>query len=154
ATFSHDIDLVKNLIGADQSQGDDEEHGGAQQRQRDIGEDLPSIGPIDLRRLIDKVRNVLQRGQEDDHHGDEGGPYVHQHDRRERNTGPADPIPDGQAKQFGAQKLRTAAQRNAQFFEQNVDQTVGGVEPGQRLPSAKGDGFQHLIDQAASLVEK
>src|SRR3954471_18273953 len=61
--LAHDVDLVEDLPGADESEGQDEEEGRLEHGQRDVAEPLPAPGAVDLGCFLDFEGDVLQRGE-------------------------------------------------------------------------------------------
>src|ERR687893_2486705 len=67
AASGHQIDDVEHLERSDDLEDDDEEGGGSQKRPRHAAELPPPAGAVQLRRLVEILRDGLQTGQEDDH---------------------------------------------------------------------------------------
>src|SRR5699024_2061914 len=72
----HDRDDVEGLRGGDDPGDGQEERDRAQQRQGEVAEELPSVGAVERRRLVDVPGEVEDRGVADDGHEAEPLPGV------------------------------------------------------------------------------
>src|SRR5205085_6619231 len=66
-TLSHYVDQVKDLKWAQNSYDDDEEARGLEQGPGDAPKRLPTVGTVDVRRLVIVARYILQPCHEDNH---------------------------------------------------------------------------------------
>ncbi len=121
------IDLVEDLPRADDPERHDEVDLRTQHRHDHVAEALEPRRPVDRRRLLDLLADVLQAAEEDQHHRPARRPDRHRHHREHRHRRPAQPLPPRQLEDLAAQPRRRLV--DAEHAEQVVDEPVRLVEP-------------------------
>ncbi len=123
---AHHQCLGKDVEGTDDTHHEVEQDHRGQQRQRDMPEALPGSGAIDGGRIQERWRDLLQAGQKDQGAGAEP-PQAQEDQRRFRPGRVGQPAHCGQSNRL----------------EQGVDESVIGVEHGDKDDGAGNRGDEH-----------
>src|SRR6185503_4546387 len=124
-----DLHLVVQLEAPDRPEQNDKEDRGPQQRDGDL-EELPDRPrAIEVRGLVDRPGDVLDRREEDEHHRRRRRPDVHEHDRWQRRGLVAEPVD---------------TDVDADEVQRGVDEAVGQEQPheDERRDDGRGDARQ------------